>query len=85
MNECGSASFSKCLICDCLHRCKDGQRVVLNHQCPDRDPDALTNDYIYMRGEFDAFTKITKIEVKRASEGYRLRVAQMRKDMGLCP
>lgn len=81
--NCEFPVFNKCLVCSDLLRCKDGQRAVKNHQCPDRDPDALTNDFIYMRGEYDINVKISKKEVKVASDAYRKKIEQIRTELGL--
>ena len=83
MIECSNANFNKCVVCDEIHRCVSGQKIIKNRQCPDRDPDALTNDYIYQRGEFDSFVKMTDREVRTASRAYELKIGQMRKELGL--
>jgi hypothetical protein len=83
VNDFCNAVFSRCSCCEELFQCKDGQRVVKNHKCPDRDPDALTNDYIYMRGEFDSFIKMSALEIKTASSAYEAKIVFMRKELGL--
>lgn len=81
MIDCGS--YYRCSVCDKIQSCVEGQKIVLNRQCPDRSPDALTNDYIYMRGEYDAFVPMTKRDVQTASRAYEIKIELTRKELGL--
>lgn len=81
MLEC--CAYHRCQACEKINRCPDGRKALLNRHGPDKTPDSITNDFIYMRGDYDAFHKINKNEIRRASELYREKIIQTRKELGL--
>lgn len=71
-------------IClDCLSepcRCK---RKEAQARMKDRHPDAVTNDWIYARGEFDVFYKSGKTDVELDARRFNEEVSRQRKMAGL--
>lgn len=83
MPECVVYSYHKCVVCEQIGECAVGKLVLKKPTSADRSPDALTNDFIYCRGEFDPFIKVTKREIKRCSDAFKDTVNKFRKESGL--
>lgn len=83
MFDCQLASYNRCIICEFLTGCANGKLAVKRATTADRSPDALTNDYIYCRGEFDSFVNISKVDVIKYSELFREKVRRLRQELGL--
>ncbi len=81
--ECQSAAYSECINCDKLRTCKLGQITILNKRQPERDPDAITSDFQYGRGEFDAFNVMTSREIRSLADKYNKKISEIRRSIGL--
>lgn len=77
----GVIDLQKCFGCALSETCEVKKNFL--PKTHDRGPDAITNDFIYCRGEFDPYKKIRKVEILRESEGYRTHIIRIRKEIGL--
>lgn len=68
---------------------EDGEEVVTGRRKTrvrynDRPhPDVVTNDYIYVRGDWDYLGKWSKREIKEGHMAYIKHIEKVRKDLGL--
>lgn len=77
----GAIELEKCLSCALSNDCEIRKNFI--PRTIDRGPDAITNDFIYCKGEFDPYKKIRKIEIVHGSEGYRRHIISVRRELGL--
>ena len=77
----GAIDIQKCFGCCLSETCEIRKNLI--PRTTDRGPDALTNDFIYCRGEFDPYNKVRKVEIIRESKGYRQHIIRVRKELGL--
>ena len=77
----GTIDLEKCLSCALSNDCEIRKNFI--PRTTDRGPDALTNDFIYCKGEFDPYKNVRKIEIVKQSDGYRTHILQVRRTLGL--
>lgn len=77
----GAIDIEKCLSCALSNDCEIRKNFVPRPH--DKGPDAVTNDFIYCKGEFDPYRHIRKIEIVKESENYRIHITHIRKELGL--
>lgn len=77
----GAIDLQKCFGCCLSETCEIRKNFI--PRVVDRGPDAITNDFIYCKGEFDPYKRIRKIEILKESENYRLHITHVRKELGL--
>jgi hypothetical protein len=77
----GAIDLQKCFGCCLSETCEIRKNFI--PRTTDRGPDAITNDFIYCKGEFDPYKNIRKIEIVRQANGYRTHIVNVRKQLGL--
>ncbi len=77
----GVIELDKCLSCALSNDCEIRKNFI--PRTTDRGPDALTNDFIYCKGEFDPYKNVRKVEIVRQSGNYRQHIIQVRRELGL--